>query len=123
LERPGICSYRTVLDDKATVKANEGAVTFTGTATTGAEKELVGLDATDVDGVKTVKNEILFMAPHDSGGGRPGFRGARLHAGHGLVEWRETPASVALNGRHRLRSAPQIHAIPCLPQGQKQQSR
>lgn len=46
-------------DTKIYVK--DGAVTLTGTATTTAEKELVGLYATEVDGVKSVANEILVM--------------------------------------------------------------
>jgi len=48
------------------VYVNEGVVTLTGTATTAAEKELVGVYAAEVDGVKSVKNEILVMnAPAD----------------------------------------------------------
>jgi len=44
------------------VYVNEGVVTLTGTASTTAEKELVGVYATEVNGVKSVKNEILVMA-------------------------------------------------------------
>lgn len=47
------------------VYVNEGVVTLTGTATTNAEKELVGVYAADVDGVKSVKNEIMVMDSPD----------------------------------------------------------
>jgi hyperosmotically inducible protein len=47
-------------DTKIYVK--DGLVTLTGTATTGAEKDLVGVYATEVEGVKSVKNEIVVMA-------------------------------------------------------------
>jgi osmotically-inducible protein OsmY len=51
-------------DTKVYVK--DGVVTLTGTATTSAEKELVGVYATEVTGVKSVKNEILVMAAPDA---------------------------------------------------------
>jgi len=44
------------------VYVNEGLVSLTGTATTAAEKELVGIYAAEVDGVKSVKNDILVLA-------------------------------------------------------------
>lgn len=44
------------------VYVNEGLVSLTGTATTAAEKELVGIYAAEVEGVKTVKNDILVLA-------------------------------------------------------------
>jgi len=44
------------------VYVNEGIVTLTGTATTSAEKELVGIYATEIDGVKSVKNDIVVSA-------------------------------------------------------------
>jgi len=47
-------------DTKVDVK--DGLVTLTGTATTGAEKELVGIYAAEVGGVKSVKNEIVVKA-------------------------------------------------------------
>jgi len=52
-------------DTKIYVK--EGLVTLTGTATTGAEKELVGVYAAEIEGVKSVKNEIVVTpAPGDA---------------------------------------------------------
>ncbi|MBK8476005.1 MAG: BON domain-containing protein [Opitutaceae bacterium] len=48
-------------DTKVYVK--DGVVMLTGTATTLAEKDLVGVYATDTEGVKSVRNEILILAP------------------------------------------------------------
>jgi len=44
------------------INVSEGIVTLTGIAGTSAEKELVGVYATEVDGVKSVKNEIIVKA-------------------------------------------------------------
>lgn len=48
-------------DTKVYVK--DGVVMLTGTATTLAEKDLVGVYATDTEGVKSVRNEILILTP------------------------------------------------------------
>ena len=50
-----------VADTKVNVQ--DGVVALTGTAATMAEKELVGAYATDITGVKSVKNEIVVLAP------------------------------------------------------------
>jgi hyperosmotically inducible periplasmic protein len=44
------------------VYVNQGAVTLTGTATTAAEKDLVGIYAKEVAGVRSMKNDIVVMA-------------------------------------------------------------
>ena len=45
------------------VNVQDGVVLLTGTAGSMAEKELVGAYATDISGVKSVKNEIVILAP------------------------------------------------------------
>jgi len=42
-----------------TVSVKDGAVTLTGTADNSAQKELTGLYASEIDGVKSVKNDIV----------------------------------------------------------------
>jgi len=54
-----------IRDTKILVK--EGLVTVTGTAKSAAEKELVGVYAAEVEGVKSVRNEIAIIpAPGDA---------------------------------------------------------
>ena len=48
-------------DTKVYVK--DGTVMLTGTASTVSEKELVGVYASEIAGVKSVKNEILVITP------------------------------------------------------------
>jgi osmotically-inducible protein OsmY len=48
-------------DTKVDVK--DGIVLLTGTANSAAQKELTGVYAKEIDGVKSVKNEIVVMAP------------------------------------------------------------
>jgi len=45
------------------INVSQGIVTLTGIASTTAEKELVGVYATEIDGVKSVKNEIIVKTP------------------------------------------------------------
>lgn len=57
------CNYRTVLEDNVKVKAHDGVVTLTGTVQdqdNRAQKELTGIYAAEIDGVKTVKNDIVI---------------------------------------------------------------
>lgn len=45
------------------VTSTEGAVTLTGTTANAAEKELVGVYAKEVEGVKSVNNQLVVIAP------------------------------------------------------------
>lgn len=49
------------------VKVNNGVVTLTGTASSIAEKELVGLYATEIEGAKSVQNLIVVMPATPAG--------------------------------------------------------
>lgn len=49
------------------VKVNNGIVTLTGVATSAAEKELVGLYASEIEGAKSVQNLIVVMPASPTG--------------------------------------------------------
>ena len=51
-------NYRTVLEDRVTVKADDGVVTLTGTVQDNDEKNLAADTVENLPGVKSVKNEI-----------------------------------------------------------------
>lgn len=52
-----------VSNRNTTVAVNDGVVMLTGSAASMAEKELVGAYAADIDGVKSVRNEIVIDIP------------------------------------------------------------
>lgn len=52
-----------VSNRNTTVDVKEGIVTLTGSATNMAEKELVGVYAAEIDGVKSVRNQIAIDMP------------------------------------------------------------
>src|SRR5688572_8225886 len=57
-------NYRTVLDDRVKVKANDGVVTLTGTVQEQDDKALAEDTVENLPGVKGVKNEINVTSPH-----------------------------------------------------------
>lgn len=56
-------NYRTVLDDKVTVKADDGVVTLTGTVQDKDDKSLAADTVENLPGVTRVNNEIVVDSP------------------------------------------------------------